>query len=98
MTQRGICWPPNAFTDVGGGANFDSPDPAGGIQTIARRDGEEWGITGQKHYTTNGTGGDEKGVATARPCVIGYQRTCVCISVVKLGEWAAREGVHYQTA
>jgi nitroalkane oxidase len=50
-----------AFTDVGGGANFDSPDPAGGIQTIARRDGEEWVITGEKHYTTNGTGWDKTG-------------------------------------
>jgi alkylation response protein AidB-like acyl-CoA dehydrogenase len=50
-----------AFTDVEGGANFDSPDPAGGIQTIARRDGDEWVITGEKHYTTNGTGWDKNG-------------------------------------
>ena len=50
-----------AFTDVAGGANFDSPDPAGGMQTIARRDGDEWVITGQKHYTTNGTGWEKKG-------------------------------------
>jgi len=50
-----------AFTDVAGGANFDSPDPAGGMQTIARRDGEEWVITGEKHYTTNGTGWDKTG-------------------------------------
>ena len=50
-----------AFTDVAGGANFDSADPAGGMQTIARRDGGEWVITGQKHYTTNGTGWDKKG-------------------------------------
>src|SRR6185312_6136855 len=45
-----------AFTDVAGGANFDSADPAGGMQTIARRDGDKWVITGEKHYTTNGTG------------------------------------------
>lgn len=50
-----------AFTDVAGGANFDSPDPAGGIQTLAHRDGDHWVITGQKHYTTNGTGWDKKG-------------------------------------
>ncbi|MQA15307.1 MAG: acyl-CoA dehydrogenase, partial [Pseudonocardiaceae bacterium] len=50
-----------AFTDVAGGANFDSPDPAGGMQTLARRDGDEWVITGQKHYTTNGTGWNKKG-------------------------------------
>jgi alkylation response protein AidB-like acyl-CoA dehydrogenase len=50
-----------AFTDVDGGANFDSPDPAGGMQTVARREGNEWVITGQKHYTTNGTGWDRTG-------------------------------------
>lgn len=50
-----------AFTDVAGGANFDSPDPAGGIQTMAHRDGDDWVINGQKHYTTNGTGWDRKG-------------------------------------
>ena len=50
-----------AFTDVGGGANYDSPDPAGGIQTIARRDGDQWVISGEKHYTTNGTGWDRTG-------------------------------------
>jgi len=50
-----------AFTDVAGGANFDSADPAGGMQTIARRDGDEWVITGEKHYTTNGTGWGRKG-------------------------------------
>lgn len=50
-----------AFTDVAGGANFDSADPSAGIQTMAHRDGDEWVITGQKHYTTNGTGWDRKG-------------------------------------
>ncbi len=39
-----------------------------------------------------------RGLATARRGVIRYQQTSVCISVVKLHEWAAREGVHYQTA
>jgi alkylation response protein AidB-like acyl-CoA dehydrogenase len=50
-----------AFTDVAGGANFDSEDPSAGIQTLARRDGDEWVITGQKHYTTNGSGWEGKG-------------------------------------
>jgi alkylation response protein AidB-like acyl-CoA dehydrogenase len=50
-----------AFTEVAGGANFDSNDAAAGVQTFARRDGEDWVLTGQKHYTTNGTGWDGKG-------------------------------------
>ncbi len=50
-----------AFTEVTGGANYDSPDPNAGVQTIARRDGDEWVINGQKHYTTNGCGWDGKG-------------------------------------
>ena len=29
-----------AFTDVGGGANYDSEDPGAGMQTIARQDGD----------------------------------------------------------
>jgi nitroalkane oxidase len=50
-----------AFTDVAGGANFDSPDPSAGLQTIASRDGDEWVVTGEKHFTTNGTGWDGTG-------------------------------------
>jgi nitroalkane oxidase len=50
-----------AFTDVAGGANFDSEDPDAGIQTIARPDGDRLVVTGEKHYTTNGTGWDGTG-------------------------------------
>jgi len=50
-----------AFTDVGGGANYDSDDPNAGIQTFARRDGDRVIVSGQKHYTTNGTGWDGNG-------------------------------------
>jgi nitroalkane oxidase len=50
-----------AFTEVTGGANFDSNDAAAGVQTFARRDAEDWVLSGQKHYTTNGTGWDGKG-------------------------------------
>jgi nitroalkane oxidase len=50
-----------AFTDVGGGANYDAEDPAAGIQTIARRDGDQLIVSGEKHYTTNGTGWDGNG-------------------------------------
>jgi putative resolvase len=39
-----------------------------------------------------------EGLATARRGVIICQRTYVLMSVVKLRQWAAREGVHYQTA
>jgi alkylation response protein AidB-like acyl-CoA dehydrogenase len=50
-----------AFTEVTGGANFDTPDPRFGVRTFAIRDGESWVINGEKHYTTNGTGWDGKG-------------------------------------
>ncbi|MBR1225154.1 acyl-CoA dehydrogenase family protein [Bradyrhizobium sp. AUGA SZCCT0176] len=50
-----------AFTEVAGGANFDCPDPAAGVQTFARREGDEWVINGRKHYTTNGSGWDGNG-------------------------------------
>ncbi|HEY2834573.1 MAG TPA: acyl-CoA dehydrogenase family protein [Sporichthyaceae bacterium] len=50
-----------AFTEVAGGANFDCPDPAAGVQTSARLDGDEWVINGQKHFTTNGSGWDGNG-------------------------------------
>ncbi|MET3434915.1 alkylation response protein AidB-like acyl-CoA dehydrogenase [Herbaspirillum seropedicae] len=50
-----------AFTEVTGGANYDSTDPSVGVQTFARLEGDEWVINGAKHYTTNGTGWDGKG-------------------------------------
>ncbi|HEY3239420.1 MAG TPA: acyl-CoA dehydrogenase family protein, partial [Acidimicrobiia bacterium] len=50
-----------AFTDVGGGANYDAEDPSAGIQTIARPDGDRLIVSGEKHYTTNGTGWDGSG-------------------------------------
>ncbi|MBB4425415.1 alkylation response protein AidB-like acyl-CoA dehydrogenase [Bradyrhizobium sp. CIR48] len=49
-----------AFTEVTGGANFDAPDPRFGVKTFAIREGDEWVINGEKHYTTNGTGWDGK--------------------------------------
>lgn len=49
-----------AFTEVTGGANFDSPDPRYGVRTFATLDGDHWVINGEKHYTTNGTGWDGK--------------------------------------
>lgn len=50
-----------AFTDVGGGANYDAEDPSAGIQTIAQLDGDRMIVSGEKHYTTNGTGWDGSG-------------------------------------
>jgi len=49
-----------AFTEVTGGANFDASDPRFGVKTFAIREGDEWVINGEKHYTTNGTGWDGK--------------------------------------
>ncbi len=49
-----------AFTEVTGGANFDSPDPRFGVRTFATLEGNHWVINGEKHYTTNGTGWDGK--------------------------------------
>src|SRR5215472_16203232 len=45
-----------AFTETIGGANFDNPGPGAGVRTLARRDGDEWVISGKKHFTTNGSG------------------------------------------
>lgn len=50
-----------AFTDVAGGANYDSNEPSAGIRTTATLDGDSWIINGQKQYNTNGTGWDRKG-------------------------------------
>ncbi|KPF98919.1 acyl-CoA dehydrogenase [Rhodopseudomonas sp. AAP120] len=49
-----------AFTEVTGGANYDAADPRFGVKTFAIREGDEWVINGEKHYTTNGTGWDGK--------------------------------------
>jgi alkylation response protein AidB-like acyl-CoA dehydrogenase len=50
-----------AFSEVGGSGSFDSADPSAGIQTTARREGDEWVINGRKQFTTNATGWDGKG-------------------------------------
>lgn len=50
-----------AFTETGGGANVDCPDPRFGFQTHARLDGDTWVINGRKHFTTNASGFDGRG-------------------------------------
>lgn len=50
-----------AFTEVTGGANYDTPDPRFGAQTFARRDGDSWVINGAKHFISNGTGWNAEG-------------------------------------
>ncbi len=50
-----------AFTEVTGGANFNHPDPRYGVRTHARREGDEWVISGHKHHITNGSGWDGRG-------------------------------------
>jgi alkylation response protein AidB-like acyl-CoA dehydrogenase len=49
------------FSEVGGSAKIDDPDPSAGIKTLARREGDEWVISGQKHFTTNGFGWSGEG-------------------------------------
>ncbi len=96
-----------AFTDVAGGANFDSPEPSGGIQTLARRDGDEWVVTGQKHYTTNGTGWgrtgchlytvvcrtDQTGPADESLAVIAVPGDAAGISIVDVYDKIGHRGV-----
>lgn len=50
-----------AFSEVGGTANFDDPDPRAGSQTFAYRDGDEWVISGEKFFITNGWGWEGEG-------------------------------------
>ena len=50
-----------AFTEFGGGANFDHPDPSVGLKTEARLDGNEYVLNGHKAYTVNACGWDGKG-------------------------------------
>jgi alkylation response protein AidB-like acyl-CoA dehydrogenase len=51
-----------AFTESAGGANYASPEPGAGVQTIATREGDEWVINGKKSYTTNFPGWNREGV------------------------------------
>lgn len=50
-----------ASTEEEGSANADSPDPSAGVRTVARREGDEWVISGAKAYTTNACGWDGRG-------------------------------------
>ncbi|MFE7841701.1 acyl-CoA dehydrogenase family protein [Streptomyces sp. NPDC057474] len=50
-----------AFSEPGGSANFQSPYPGTGIQTVARRDGDEWVISGTKQFIPHATGWDGEG-------------------------------------
>lgn len=50
-----------AFSEVGGTANFDDPNPEAGCQTFARRDGDDWLICGEKFFITNGWGWEGEG-------------------------------------
>jgi len=50
-----------AFSEPGGSANFAAPAPAEGVRTVARRDGDDWVITGAKKWVSSGTGWDGGG-------------------------------------
>lgn len=47
-----------AFGEPGGTANYANPDPARGLTTFARREGDEWVINGTKGYAPHATGWD----------------------------------------
>lgn len=50
-----------AFSEAGGTANFDDPNPEAGTRTVAYRDGDEWVISGNKFFITNGWGWEGEG-------------------------------------
>jgi nitroalkane oxidase len=50
-----------AFSEVGGSANFQDPDPDAGFRTVARRDGDAWVISGRKRYIPHASGWDGQG-------------------------------------
>lgn len=61
LTDDGAPLAALAFSEVGGTANFDDPDPSSGSQTFAYRDGDEWVISGEKFFITNGWGWEGEG-------------------------------------
>ncbi|WP_405772503.1 acyl-CoA dehydrogenase family protein [Streptomyces sp. NBC_00080] len=50
-----------AFSEPGGSANFRSPHPGTGIATVARREGDEWVISGEKQFIPHASGWDGEG-------------------------------------
>lgn len=50
-----------AFSEPDGSANYTNPNPAAGITTTARRDGNEWVINGTKTYTPHAAGWNQQG-------------------------------------
>lgn len=50
-----------ASTEPGGSANAGSPPPGEGVRTTARRDGDEWVISGRKQWISSATGWDGQG-------------------------------------
>lgn len=50
-----------AFSEPGGSANYANPRPDAGVRTIARRDGDEWVISGTKTFTPHAAGWDGSG-------------------------------------
>lgn len=54
-----------ALSEPGGTANLDEVDPATGehvgLQTNARREGEDWVVNGRKHWVSHATGWDGTG-------------------------------------
>lgn len=45
-------------TEPGGSANASSPPPGEGVRTVARRDGDNWLVSGRKKWVSSATGWD----------------------------------------
>jgi butyryl-CoA dehydrogenase len=61
LTAEGAPLAAFGFSEPQGSANFASPEPGTGLQTVAARDGDEWVITGAKQWVSNATGWDGEG-------------------------------------
>lgn len=49
------------FSEPGGSANYDAPQPAEGVRTTAVLDGDEWVINGAKKWVSSAGGWDGRG-------------------------------------
>ncbi|MCZ4610027.1 acyl-CoA dehydrogenase family protein [Streptomyces sp. Lzd4kr] len=83
LTDDGAPMAALAFSEDGGAANFDAFEASAGFTTAARRDGDEWVISGRKAFTTNGYGWQGEGPALfSVACRIGEGSSDKTLSVI----------------